>query len=293
MFKNQLIVSLRKKNFLVSFLIMLILCFGYYLFIWSLAMKQTDKSHICSAQSAVILCGDGNAPMVWIVEMLFPFLALLPNSFSYLNDKQLRMDNIYISRAGKMQYYFSKVVVCFIATFLVFFVPCLMNLIQAYITFPTNGTLLSGLDISTTAHDWYILKSSDVNLDRNEGNVAPLLSLLLNHPFVYDLIYTIVFSAYAGLIGVLGLSLSYRFNPKWKLLLFLPYLIFSKLIENMIPILYQKLDDRLVIGSIMVYISPEGKLSGDYSNIFFALYLLFIILLIVALNSMQIRKDQL
>ena len=277
MFRNQFLLAFKKKNVWFTLLFLFLFCIGYYCFLADLALKQTDAAHIAAPQSAFILSQDSGQLIPVYLEMLFPFLALLPFSFSYLNDRKLGISDIYISNSGIRKYYVTKQLVCFSVTFIVFFIPFLINLIQVYLTFPADGSYVSEMSMWETAYDHLLMTS-----EADNGSVlcTLFLRLLRHHPFLYDLIYTAFYSAYAGLVGMFSLSVSYFLKPKLQLLLFLPYLLLSHTAENFLP-------------CILTYVSPGGVIAGFNEHALFGIWILLLAAVILILNIKKIRSDQL
>lgn len=220
MIKVQLKLMFHKKGFIISSLFMYALCLIYYIFVCILSTHQTDSSYICAAQVAFILCALSNGAN--IVVMIFPIIVLLPFSFSILNDEDIQIGTIYQSRANYTKYYISKVISAFFGSLIIMFFPCLLNLIQVYLTFPTSGRVMEGFYISSSSYTHTIF-----NMITSSSNTSgiPFASIVFSHPFLYDLVYTLLFSLYAGVVGIFGVSISTVFKPKFKILLFLPYII--------------------------------------------------------------------
>ena len=97
----------------------------------------------------------------------------------------------------------------------------------------------------------YNLYASSLNYNNN-----PFESLLITHPFLYDTIYLFMFSLYTGIVGVWGLALSTVLKPKYKILLFLPYIIINLIASRIVAALgYVYLSDPIL------YSMDDGKLS--------------------------------
>ena len=277
MFRNQFRLACKKKNVLFTFGFLFLFCIGYYCFMANLALKQTDFSHVAAPQCVFILSQETGLLTPVYLEMLFPFLALLPFSFSYLNDRKLGITDIYISNGGIRKYYIAKQCACFAVTFLVFFIPIFVHLVQVYLTFPADGAVVTELMTTETSYNHFLNTSGT---DTGSGLRALLLQLLVQHPFLYDLLYTVLYSAYAGLVGMFGLSVSYFLKQKLQLLLFLPYLLLSKAAESILP-------------SILSYVSPGAVIAGFDEYALFWLWILFLAAVILVLNIKKIRSDQL
>jgi len=66
---------------------------------------------------------------------MFPFVVILPFSFSYFEDKETQTYNFYVSRMGKKNYILSKAIVSFCGSFLIIFIPFLLNMLLNHITY--------------------------------------------------------------------------------------------------------------------------------------------------------------
>lgn len=270
MLRVQISLMLHKKGFIFSLSFMYILCIAYYLFVCILTSLQTDSSYICAAQNVFILCSLNNGAN--ILTMIFPIIVLLPFSFSLINDETTNAAILYQSRASYFKYYLAKASAAFIGSFIIMFLPCLLNLIQVYLTFPISGRILDGFNISSSSysHSLFNLYNSSLNFHNN-----PFESIIITNPFLYDVIYLLCFSLYSGIIGLFGLSLSTLFKPKYKILLFLPYIIISLVLIRTVAAYRQ-----IFIADPILYVLPN---TIGFNWLFFFLYISFILLISVYL----------
>ncbi len=278
MIRTQIKLMFRKKGFATSLIFMFLFCVVNYIFVCALTALQTDDSYICAAQSAFVLC-DMNIG-VGLLTMIFPIVALLPFSFSLLNDEDLNIPILYESRTSYGRYYAAKAIAAFVGSFAIMFIPCLLDLIQVYFTFPTEGRIISGMGISSVSYSdevFYLYTDNPVF----SGNI-PFESLIFSHPFLYDAVYLVLFSLYSGLVGVFGLALSTLFRSKFKILLFLPYIIVN-LVINRISAAAGMVSDTDPIG----YVIPNAYL---FNWPYFFIYISVTVIVSVFLLVRAVRK---
>lgn len=210
------------------------------------------------------------------LDVLFPFLVVLPFSLSYFEDCESKMLGFWLRRTGKKKYYTAKAIICFVGSFLMIAIPFLVNLLLVWITFPENGNLYDGIIHSEL---FYLNVESFHETWQTYWN--PFLSLYIFHPFFYNCIYILMMSLLSGVLGVVAYVSSF-FIRKYKLLLLLPvYLLFW-----ILTMINQFVDDfDMELFSYVI----RGYVKGNY--LYFIGVLGILIVVFVILIRRHWRKD--
>lgn len=220
--KSQFLIMINGLSFKFAFSVSLLYNLVSYV-LTVLVNRNVDLSMMYSADS--VYAGNSLAQVFDIFSKLFPFLVIFPFSFSYIDDRNLKIHSYLLSRTTKRDYYLSKMINCFIGTFIIIFIPFLINLLLCHLTFPQNHNTFFG------EYNWrnYFrsLVGSNVDVDINTKYTGlSFLKLYLYSPFLYNIFYNFLLSSFAGLMGIFSLSCSFIIK-KYKILLFIPtYLIF-------------------------------------------------------------------
>ena len=131
---TQTKIMLNKKGFMFGFSAMMMICLLEVVFssygVTALRMEGdgfpgNDPSSVITSFEAFILCVPSG--LLSYLELLFPFLCALPFSFSILTDKAANTDTLLCAYCGKRRYIISKITAAFIGSFLIFFVPLMIN----------------------------------------------------------------------------------------------------------------------------------------------------------------------
>lgn len=99
-------------------------------------LSGNDPSSVITSFEAFILCVPSG--LLSYLELLFPFLCALPFSFSILTDKAANTDTLLCAYCGKRRYIISKITAAFIGSFLIFFVPLMINGCLNYLIFDNS-----------------------------------------------------------------------------------------------------------------------------------------------------------
>ena len=142
--------------------------------------------------------------------LYFPVFIVFPASFIYLNDKNSGILPILQAKSGLRNYYISKVLAAFLGGFLVFFVPFLLNMLLNLMTFP--------LDKNTLISNWGTFTQEYCMLAQD----FLFLSVYLNHPLLYNIIFLFWMSGFAGLVSAFLVSFSF-FIKRYKIFLLVPF----------------------------------------------------------------------
>jgi len=145
---------------------------------------------------------------------MFPFVVILPFSFSYFEDKETQTYNFYVSRMGKRIIYFQSD--CkLLRFFLIIFIPFLLNMLLNHITYLENENTYRGIRFS------HIYCSSFINDAPVNNSKMFLYPLYIKCQILYNIIYTFMISIFSGILGLFAFACSLKIK-KHKVFIFVP-----------------------------------------------------------------------
>jgi hypothetical protein len=199
---------------------MMLYCIGVYI-ANVFVNRNMDISATLSASDLYVLNEWGDYYIY--LSTLFPCIVVFPFAFSNFEDKTTKISFLFQTRMGNRNYYYSQMIVCFLGTFALFFIPVLANAILTHLTFFETGNTYYGF-IYTHGYCASLL-GTDVFV--NTSNIKfPFLKLFILNPFIYNILYTFLFGVFAGIFGVFNLACSYYLKRFKISLFFINYLIF-------------------------------------------------------------------
>ena len=146
----------------------------------------------------------------------FPFILVIPASFSFLKDKDNQTMVYVISRVGRANYYYGKIISVFLMTFLAFSIPLFLELLLNLIAFPAGA-----------AGDQSGVKHYDLAYIQNTGNYL-FAKIWKISPYLYSILFTIMLSSVASSFSVFTTALSMTKFTKYKVMVLLPvYLLLT------------------------------------------------------------------
>lgn len=271
--KCQCKLMFSKKSFWIGFFTVTCYALASYL-IHIKGYYNKDLSQVLDRRELV--CFHFFDSQLKYLDVLFPFLVVLPFSMSYFEDCDSKMLGFWLRRTGKKKYYTAKAMVSFLGSFLMIAIPFLANLILVWITFPGNGKLNDGPLYS----EIFYLNVNDF-YEPWQTYWYPFLYLYIFYPFLYNCLYILLGSVLSGILGVVAYVASF-FIKKYKLLLLLPiYLFFWAL--SMINMYTEGFEKEL-----FDYVLCGNKLD-NYLYFFCVLGILLVVS--VVLIRRQFKKD--
>lgn len=222
--KTQIEIMRRGKEYKAAFFITLL--YACLAFMEALArFAGKDLSLVKDANQVVCFSA---ANHLWSLFCIFyPFLVVLPFSTSYIDDYKNQLLPVYFSRASKKDYYIAKLVAAFVGPALIIAVSFLVNLLLCNCFFPHNGNTWMG---EYQMPNYYRRLLGTGTVYRTLYPSVPFLEVYLFSPFLYNLIYILLFSLFSGLLGSFVMSLSFRIR-KNKIILFAPIFIMTQLLQ--------------------------------------------------------------
>lgn len=213
--KLQLKIMIYKKEF--KYAALATLAYACISFVFVLTEFQgVDISQIKDANQ--LICFSQLNRLWFFFSLLYPFLVVLPFSTSYLDDCENQVLPIYFSRVSKISYYLSKLLACFIGTTLVILIPFLFNIVLCNLFLPHNHNTWFG---EYSMGNYYRQLLGTNILYNTPHSEMPLLKIYLRSPFLYNILYLLLFSGFSGLLGACTLSVSFLLRVK-KIALFVP-----------------------------------------------------------------------
>jgi hypothetical protein len=140
----------------------------------------------------------------------FPFLAVIPAGFSFLNTSKVKEKAIILSRCSKRNYYVSKTIAVFIVTLITFTIPLYIEAILNFVAFPVSAI---GDPSNVDLFDYVY----------NEGIYDYLFSgIYVLNRYVYLMFYILLIGIFAGILAVFAALLSETFKFKYKIITLAP-----------------------------------------------------------------------
>lgn len=222
--KTQYKIIVEKK----SFYFMFVAVFGFMLFhflgnVFEYAGRDVvDMYH----PMRILLLAKGGRNYHYFI-LLYPIIVAIPAAFSYMYDQDVN-EQIYIqTKTGIRDYYVGKLVATFVATFMVFAIPFLVEIVLNIIAFPNNATgSLSNLSL----YDSTELESV---------NRLLLPKLYAHSTYLYAIVLTIVFGIVSGVCASFALAVSMVIKLKYKVFVLLPAYVILYVLNNFQYILPQ------------------------------------------------------
>lgn len=277
----QFSLMINKPGFQLSFCIVLIYCFLTYL-VNSINMIGTDISISYSADTLFAL--NSYSPYWNLFSKIFPYIVALPFAFSYIEDNNVNIHPYLQGRIGRKNYFIGKTIVGFIGGFIIILLPFLINLFLCYITFPNNLNTYFG-DINTSGYCSDIL-GTNVFIDTGQkGLLFPQVYFF--SPLLYNIIFMILCSIFAGIISMWLTSISYIFNNN-KITIFIPtFLLFyiSNALDGVIFI-----DKKYINLNWLDYVCVNTFYGKEIS--IFLIGLIIIIGITISITAFVINKEK-
>lgn len=205
----------------------------------------------------------------------YPLLVVIPAGFALFADKQLNHYIFIQTRVGAKAYYWGKLVVVFLVTFLVFAGPFLLEIILNIIAFPINAV---GDPANFGVYDANYLDQIDMQL---------FSSLYAKSQYAYALVFTLIFGLISGVLAIFTVAVS-MFQIRYRIFLFLPcYLLLHLLayVNQLIPVITLETNYFFYL----VFYNHFRNATG--SSIALVVITLSICLVSILIFSIKMRKD--
>lgn len=224
MFCTQLGIMLRKRGFQVGFTVMLL--FVVHSFITEFRQvsingyQRYDITDLCAVDHSIFNETGESYGIPQMLSFIFPFVCVLPFSFSLYVDRSTRINEIVIARCGKRGYYLAKLFAAFTGGFIIFFIPLLISTALTH-SFYSNSVInifdINFSEMTAGGKEFFTMRDL-------------MLELIAFSPVLGELFAALLMSFYAGACAMLALTLSY-FIRKFAVLIFVPVFLLCKLLE--------------------------------------------------------------
>ena len=254
MLKQQLKTMFHGKGFKAGFGISLVCAIAFFL------MAVPMPYGIFNGFYAY--CGMGDCNEWSMYSFLLPFLIVLPFATSFQDDLHKKTYGTIMVRNNGGEYIRAKMIATFIGNFVIVVIPFAVNMVLCSIFLPHVTVTPYGEPES----DLFIAIMEGTGVDFLCINPEqPLVGLIRFSPVVYCILFLVFLGLFCGLAGVVVLALSFWVR-RYKLVLFLPFLLISQLGETWTGISLNKaIADRshlFVNLSLWDYVAPfsyQGK----------------------------------
>lgn len=248
-------------------------------------LQGIDISLIKDANQSV--CFSQLNRLWYFFAAIYPFLIVLPCATSYIEDYKNQLLPIYLSRCSRTDYYISKLAACFVNTALVMAIPFLINLILCNIFLPHNcNTWLGQYQLEN-----YYRNILGTNLLYHTGHTEmPLFRIFLVSPFLYNLIFLMIFSLFSGVVASGMMSFSFLCK-KNKIVLFIPFYVVVRALRVYDNYMFSSAMDqgRLYTNyDILDYITP---MSSKGHSVWFIIAVVAAIVVMITLFTLYAIKN--
>lgn len=275
-----------KAQFLVlahhtPFWISAISLFSYSVFAFYVELftyKGVELSTIPGANALFLLLH--NSRFYPFYATLASLLLVLPFSTSYVTENKRGAIWPVINRLGRKNYFLSKTIVCYIATFSVFFGSLLINLFLCNIAFPHNCNVLFG---EYNMPNYFRTLLGTNLLYRSVMPEHPFLKLYIYSPLLYNVFYALLFASLMAFLSTIVISFSYLYSKKLYVLFF-PIFIFLYISQALqfaaLNNALQNGGDEFLNFNVFDYVTPMATTGQSIYFIlcFIAITLMFIVI---------------
>lgn len=214
---------LRKKTTVALYLTLL--CLVLYNFLSNVfTYRGTDIVEMIQPMKLLLLSNDNR--LSFFLLMCWPLLVVLPAGFGYLSDKQAGEIPLLQARVGWKTYLTGKCIAAFIATFLVFTLPFLIEIGLNCLAFPLQA--IGDIWNHSTISEYYVFMVRSYLFHQ----------IYLLSPYLYAVLCTLLFGLMSGILAVFTVAVSTFSFMKYKILAFIPgYVLLSLvgLLRQLIP----------------------------------------------------------
>lgn len=267
-FKAQFSEMIRKKTTIFTFFLVLIMSLvNFYANI--VANYKTGEITQMYDTIKCLMLSDWSVSGAYLIEF-FPLIVVIPTACSYLVDRDTRM-NVYIeSRVDKKNYWYSKLLCVFVVTFLVFFVPFILELIISLISFGTKST-------------GDLTNSSFIFMMENEQEYF-LNKLFLSNKIFYAVVNIFLFSVVSGIFAIFNFAIVTLPFFKYKIFAFFPMYVLIYVISFIEKVVNKPY-------TLNYYFVLRTFCTVNYNYMVYGLFLLILVIASIMLIELKIKKE--
>lgn len=277
----------RRKTFQFAFALMLALSIIFPIYN---VIKYWGCYEYALPSADTLYIGNGGGECWEYLQFVFPFIIVLPYSFSFLNENKSGVACYVQTRGGRKHYYYSQLITCFLGTAVIFFIPLLFNILLNSILFPINGN-----DYVSTynAYDrnWVttILGRGFYRETLFQGYVFKKVAIV--HPQLYNLLYAVWTSVASGIMGMFAYSVSIILQKNTISLFIANFLFFS------IFTVLDRISEESNLFSVYINTNLTDYLSNGHFNhgLVYPIYILFLLcelIVAVLIIKYRLKKDE-
>lgn len=193
-----------------------------------------------------------NILMVRVFSIIFPLIPCVAYSDSCLSDLNSHTILPIISRCGKRNYYYSKLVTVFCEGFTVITFPQLLNLLFCVVAFPLE---------STNIYTWDLWQADTYTVVIKESFFL-FKGLYIESPYLYFLFYILISGIVSGLVAVIAFQISFFVRNKIFVITFMFVLI------NLSSVYFSSRGLNFDICSYMFGYNAGGQNYRDFAILF-------------------------
>ena len=213
-----------------------------------------------------------NANLTLVFTMIFPFLAVMSAGFSYDKERTSGQEVHIKYRIGNQNYLCVKTIVAFLSSFLIFFLPFLLEIVANLLSFPKA---IGDLSNAATIDPYFI------ELEHNYFGY----SIYKKNAVLYAVLGCVQLAAFAGTLSAFTVVISYFWKVKFRVLLFVPVFVYLE---------FSILMDKLKIGKIglkawheYILLFTEGRKSVIAWIVFWLIMIITIVIAVIKSRRME------
>ncbi len=194
-----------------------LLIFTYYNIKWFTGvLNQYAGKDIIDIPSAAMMFSQRETVAGLAIVGIAAIVCALPFAGSYISDLKAKMLSITFTRTKPAYYFSAKLTAAFCGTFLAILIPLLINQLLCCCFFEQSSAL-NDLSLTPAGGQGYYFQ---------ELASVPLPLLFDTHPYLYNMLFAVMFSAFFGLLSAAATGLSFIVN-RFRLISFAaPYLFY-------------------------------------------------------------------
>lgn len=218
MFKAYMNLLFKRREFIFCFLFMTITSLGLFLYD-CFVQYGADVGTVLSADKLFIGRNYGN-PIYILLQFILPLIIVLPFCDISVFEKSTNITPALLTRAGRKTYFRSQLFVSGISSWLVVFIPFMLNFILGLIAFPLHSVNTTTATVGGIYSDYY-----GAYLDK-----ILFPEIFSINAYLYNFILLLLLCLYCSLCSMLVYTMSYFFKGNRIILLFFAFIINNFLI---------------------------------------------------------------
>lgn len=242
--------AIRSKWTLISFMIVFVICLGLFaeetIDLIKLGYFEDEKiSAILSIYDRWIFFAQ--RPISVLLMFILPIMVVLPYGDSYYTDMKSGYIKQIVTRVSKRKYYLAKYIATYITGGMVVVLPIIIQIMLYMLIYPVSKPYL------TNDAAWF-------------SNGSPGVSMYYEHPFVFLLIWMMIYFIVFGAMAVLALFVS-QFIYNYFSIILTPFvvsfvlIVIANITENGVISFWQSLWGRTVSGwNYMIPVSEVANM---------------------------------